>query len=112
MYVYQSVNPGNYESMSAAGVNFPCYRTVKATIQTIKDIVSTYPNLAKRVQLTNFPTPEKKQALNVLVLTNKDFTPKNGKGKLLAISSIHAHELTPAETSKCLFFESLHHFTD
>ena len=94
--------------MSAAGVNFPCYRTVKATIQTIKDIVSTYPNLAKRVQLTNFPTPEKKQALNVLVLTNKNFTPKNGKGKLLAISSIHAHELTPAETSKCLFFEYLY----
>jgi len=38
----------------------------------------------------------------VLVLTNKNFTPKNGKGKLLAISSIHAHELTPAETSKSL----------
>ena len=82
--------------------NFSCYRTVKGTFDTVTDLLKTYPRLTRRVILNNYPTAERKQKLNVLVLTNKYFNPpgNGGKGKMLVIASIHSQEMTPAETGE------------
>lgn len=54
--------------------------------------------MTRKVELSDYPTAELKQNLYVLVITNKRFAPSDGKGKVLAIGSIHSQELTPAET--------------
>ena len=82
--------------------NFSCYRTVKGTFDTVTDLLGRYPRLARRVILNNYPTAERKEKLNVLVLTNKYFNPGNGvKGKMLVIAALHSQEMTPAETGEC-----------
>ena len=80
---------------------YPCYRTVAGTNRTVDALVLKYPTLASKVVLNKYPTAEGKLSLYVLVITNKQFTPNasfGGKGKLLAISSIHAQEMSTAET--------------
>ena len=82
--------------------NFSCYRTVKGTFDTVTDLLGRYPRLTRRVILNNYPTAERKEKLNVLVLTNKYFNPGNGvKGKMLVIAALHSQEMTPAETGEC-----------
>ena len=68
----------------------------------VTDLLGRYPRLTRRVILNNYPTAERKEKLNVLVLTNKYFNPGNGvKGKMLVIAALHSQEMTPAETGEC-----------
>ena len=89
--------PGTYDGIAS----YQCYRTLAATNATVDDLVVAYPNLAEKVLLDQYPTAENGHYLFVLVLTNKNFQPDASygeKGKVLATSSIHAREMTPAET--------------
>ena len=90
--------PGTYDNIT----DYTCYRTLAATNATVDDLVVAYPNLTEKVLLDQYPTVENGHYLFVLVLTNKNFQPDASyfgeKGKVLATSSIHAREMTPAET--------------
>ncbi|KAL7542085.1 hypothetical protein ACHAXR_011518 [Thalassiosira sp. AJA248-18] len=97
--------PIDYNKKFQHGTNyqgFPgwqCYRTVEGTGRTVNDLLAKYPQLASKVTLS-YPTAELGIRLYALVVTNKQVNSNNGKkGKMLAISSIHARELTPAETT-------------
>lgn len=93
---------GKVQVRSAATFpDYPCYRSVAGTNSTVDALVMKYPTLASKVVLNKYPTAERKLSLYSLVITNKQFTPNapfGDKGKLLAISSIHAQELSTAET--------------
>jgi hypothetical protein len=82
------------------------------TRQTVSDLLVKYPSLTSRVFLGNYRTAELGQRLSALVITKQQSNSNNNnnnnatagsgrrKGKLLVVSSIHARELTTAETSK------------
>ena len=80
------------------------------TRQTVSDLLVKYPSLTSRVVLGNYRTAELGQRLSALVITKQQSNSNNTnnatagsgrrKGKLLVVSSIHARELTTAETSK------------
>ena len=84
---------GNYEGFPGG---YECYRTVKGTRDTVNDFLVAYPRLTSEVMLP-YPTVELGTNLSVLVITNNQ-TNSEQKGKLLAISSIHAAELKTSET--------------
>ena len=80
--------PGGYE----------CYRSVEGTRRTVNDLLVQYPQLTSKAILP-YPTAALGKRLYALVITNKQANANNGKkGKLLAISSIHAAEIMTSET--------------
>jgi plastocyanin len=77
---------------------YVCYRTVEETLDSISQMVSTYPTLATSVDIGN--SWEKSQGLGgydlmVVKLTNSEIP--GPKPKLFAMSSVHAREYAPAE---------------
>ena len=80
---------------------YSCYRSVQGTKDTVNDLLTKYPTFTRKVVLNDYVTAQSKEKLYVLVITNKQFTPPNNeeKSKMFVVSSIHANELPPAETS-------------
>jgi len=81
---------------------YSCYRSVQGTKDTVNDLITKYPTFTRKVVLNDYVTAQSKEKLYVLVITNKQFTPPNNeeKSKMFVVSSIHANELPPAETSE------------
>ena len=81
---------------------YSCYRSVQGTKDTVNDLITKYPTFTRKVILNDYVTAQSKEKLYVLVITNKQFTPPNNeeKSKMFVVSSIHANELPPAETSE------------
>lgn len=79
---------------------YPCYRTVEETLATIDSLVTSYPELAQKLDIgdswdkTAIGTPDGYD-LVVLKLTNSGITAD--KPKLFVMASIHAREYAPAE---------------
>ena len=74
---------------------------MQGTKDTVNDLLTKYPTFTRKVVLNDYVTAQSKERLYVLVITNKQFTPPNNeeKSKMFVVSSIHANELPPAETS-------------
>ena len=75
---------------------YPCYRTVEGTYQTMDDLATAQPNLA-RVDLlgATWSGNYTMRALRVTNLATADADPD--RPKMVVFSSIHAREYTPAE---------------
>ncbi len=94
-------------AFAAAGIHglraipgFACYRTVEETLDTMDELVATYPALASIVDIgeswRRTQDPANGYPLRVLRLAN-DTSDIGRKPVLFAMSSVHAREYTPAE---------------
>ncbi len=78
---------------------FACYRTVEDTLDTIDDLVATYPQLASQIDIgvSWRRTQDSAQGWPLRVLRLSNQTVGGDKPKLFAMSGMHAREYTTSE---------------